>query len=180
MLLDGRTGPISDSQRECLQMAFQGVEHLIRIGTSVSDAAVHIEKIHAEILDVPALWQAVMEEFRPLLLAKSVMIEENIEGTGRMVCGDRQYLTNLFKQLAACVISAVEQNGRLQIDLRCRNEITLMFTFPGGPGALTQSGAEAELAAAREIAFLHGGKITVRSGKEGSPMLMLGLPGYNE
>ena len=180
MLLDGRTGPISDPQRECLQMAFQGVDHLIRIGTSVSDAAIHIEKIHAEILDVPALWQTVMEESRPLLLAKSVSIEENIEGNGRLVCGDRQYLTDLFKRLAAHVINSVEENGRLQIDLRCRNEIALMFPFPGAPGVLSQSGAEEELAAAREIAFLHGGKITVRSGREGSPMLMLGLPGYNE
>jgi signal transduction histidine kinase len=180
MLLDGRTGPISDPQRECLQMAFQGVDHLIRIGTSVSDAAGHIEQIHAEILDVPVLWQAVMEASRPLLRAKSVTIEENIEGDVRSVCGDRQSLTNLFKQIVACVIRAVEQRGTLRIDLRCRNEVTLMLTFPEIPGTLALPGADEELAPAREIAFLHGGKITLRPGKEGSSILMLALPGYNE
>jgi signal transduction histidine kinase len=178
MLLDGRTGPISDPQRECLQMAFQGVDHLIRIGTSVSDAAEHIEQIHAEMLDVPVLWQAVVEESRPLLIAKSVTIEENIEGDVRSVCGDRQYLTNLLKQIVACVISAVEHRGTLRVDIRCRNEITLMFTFPGALGTLALSGAEEELAPAREIAFLHGGQIAPVG--QGRHHFMLTLPGYNE
>ena len=180
MMLDGRVGTLSDPQRECLTMAFQGVDQLIKIGTSVSDASGHIEQIHAEILDVPVLWQEVMEASRPRLLAKSVAIEENIEGDRKLICGDRQYLTNLFKRLLDCVISAVEDRGRLRVDLRCRNEIALMFTFPEVPGSLTPPGADEELASAREIAFLHGGQISLRSGKDGNSILMLALPGYNE
>ena len=180
MMLDGRTGPVSDPQRECLQMAFQGVDQLIRIGTSVSDASGQIEKIHAEILDFPVLWQAAMDASRPELLSKSVTIEENIEGDRRSVCGDRQYLTKLLKQLLACVIRAVEHRGKLRVDLRCRNEIALMLTFPGVPGSLTPPGADEELGPVREIAFLHGGQITIRPGKEGNSILMLALPGYNE
>jgi signal transduction histidine kinase len=180
MMLDGRVGPISDPQLECLKMAFQGVDQLIKIGTSVSDASGRIEQIHAEILDVPILWQAVLEASRPRLLAKSVTIEENIEGDRKLICGDRQYLTSLFKRLLDCVISAVEVRGRLRVDLRCRNEIALMFTFPGVPGCLTPPGADEELASAREIAFLHGGQIAVRSGKDSNSILMLTLPGYNE
>jgi len=180
MMLDGRTGPISDPQRECLRMAFQGVDQLIRIGTSVSDASGQIEKINAEILDFAVLWKAAMEASRPELLAKSVTIEENIEGDRRSVCADRQYLTNLLKRLLACMINAVEHGGKLRVDLRCRNEIALMLTFPGIPGSLTPPGVDDELAAAREIAFLHGGQITLRPGKEGNSILMLALPGYNE
>jgi len=180
MMLDGRTGPISDPQRECLRMAFQGVDQLIRIGTSVSDASGQIEKIDAEILDFSVLWQAVMESSRPELLAKSVTIEEHIEGDRRSVCGDRQYLTNLLKRVIAWVIGAVEHGAKLRVELRCRNEIALMLTFPVVPGSLSPPVAEEELASAREIAFLHGGQITFRPGKEGNSILMLALPGYNE
>jgi len=180
MMLDGRIGPISDPQRECLKMAFQGVDQLIKIGTSVSDASGRIEQIHVEILDVPVLWQAVMEASRPRLLAKSLTIEENIEGDRKLICGDRQYLTDLYRRLLDFVISAVEDRGRLRVDLRCRNEIALMFTFPGVPGSLTPPGADEELASVREIAFLHGGQIALRSDKDGNSILMLTLPGYNE
>jgi signal transduction histidine kinase len=180
MMLDGRIGPISDPQRECLKMAFQGVDQLIKIGTSVSDASGRIEQIHVEILDVPVLWQAVMEASRPRLLAKSLTIEENIEGDRKLICGDRQYLTDLFRRLLDFVISAVEDRGRLRVDLRCRNEIALMFRFPGFPGSLTPPGADEELASSREIAFLHGGQIALRSDKDGNSVLMLTLPGYNE
>jgi signal transduction histidine kinase len=180
MMLDGRTGPISDTQRESLRMAFQGIDQLVKIGTSISDASGHIEKIHAEIVDVPALWQSVMEASRPQLLAKSVTIEDNIEGDRRSVCGDRQYLTNLLERLLTFAISAFANHGKLLVNFRCRNEITLMLTFPGVPGALAQPTLDEELASAREIAFLHGGQITVRQGKEGESILMLVLPGYNE
>ena len=180
MMLDGRIGPISDPQRECLNMAFQGVDQLIKIGKSVSDASGHIEQIRAEILDFPVLWQVVLEASRPRLLAKSVTIEENIEGDRKLICGDRQYLTNLFKQLLDCVTRAVEDRGRLRVDLRCRNEVAVMLTFPGVPGSLTPPGADEELASAREIAFLHGGQIGLRPGKDGNLILMLTLPGYNE
>jgi signal transduction histidine kinase len=180
MMLDGRTGPISDPQRDCLKMAFQGVDQLIKIGTSVSDASGNIEQIHAEILDVPVLWQAVMEASRPQLLAKSVTIEESIEGDRKLICGDRQYLTNLFRRLLDCVISAVEDRGKLRVELRCRKEIALMLTFPEVAGSLTPPDADEELASAREIAFLHGGQIALRSVKDGKSILMLALPGYNE
>jgi signal transduction histidine kinase len=180
MMLDGRTGTISDPQRDCLKMAFQGVDQLIKIGTSVSDASGNIEQIHAEILDVPVLWQAVMEASRPQLLAKSVTIEENIEGDRKLICGDRQYLTNLFGRLLDCVISAVEDRGKLRVELRCRKEIALMLTFPEVAGSLTPPDADKELASAREIAFLHGGQIALRSDKDGNSILMVALPGYNE
>ena len=180
MMLDGRTGPISDSQRECLQMAFQGVDQLIKIGTSISDTSGHIEKIHAEIVDVPGLWQAVQEVSRPLMQAKSVTIDDSIEGDRRTVCGDRQYLINLFERLLACAVNAVENHGKLCVTFRCRSEITLMLTIPGIQGARSLPYTDDELAPAREIAFLHGGQITVRQGKEGDSILMLVLPGYIE
>jgi len=180
MMLDGRTGPISDPQRECLRMAFQGVDQLIRIGTSVSDASGDIEKIDAELLDFPALWHAAIEASNPELLAKSVTIEENIEGDHRPVCGDRQYLTNLLNRLLSCVISAVEHGAKLHVELRFRNEIALMLTFPVVPESLSPPFADEELASARQIAFLHGGQITFRPGKEGNSILMLTLRGYNE
>jgi hypothetical protein len=180
MMLDGRTGPISDPQRECLRMAFQGIDQLIRIGTSVSDASGHIEKINAEILDFSVLWHEAVEAYRPELLAKSVTIDETVEGDRRSVCGDRQYLTNLLKRILACVNSAVEQGAKLRVEIRCRNEIALMLTFPVVPGSLSPPVADEELAPAREVAFLHGGQITLRPGKEGNSTLMLTLPGYNE
>jgi len=180
MMLDGRIGPISDPQRECLTMAFQGVEQLIRIGTSVSDASGQIEQIHAELLDVAVLWRAVLEASRPRLLAKTVTIEENIEGDRKLICGDRQYVTELFNGLLDCVISAVEDRGKLRVDLRCRNEIALMLTFSAVPESFTPPGADEELAAAREIAFLHGGQISLRPAKDGYTILMVTLPGYNE
>ena len=180
MMLDGRTGPISDTQRESLRMAFQGIDQLVKMGTSISDASGHIEKIHAEIVDVPALWQSVVEASRPQVLAKSVTIEDNIEGDRRSVCGDRQYLTNLLERLLACTISALEPDGKLCVHFRCRNEITLMLTIPGLPGAGALPVSDEELASAREIAFLHGGQVTTRQGKEGDTILMLVLPGYIE
>jgi hypothetical protein len=180
MMLDGRTGPISDPQRECLNMAFQGVDQLIRIGTSVSDASAHIEEIHAEILDVAVLWRSVMEASRPRLHAKSVTIEEYMEGDRKLICGDRQCLRDLFNRLLDWVIIAVVDRGKLRVDLRCRNEIALMLTFPGVPGSLTPAGADEELASAREIAFLHGGQVGLRPGKDGNSILMVTLPGYNE
>jgi len=119
MMLDGRTGPISDPQRECLNMAFQGVDQLIRIGTSVSDASAHIEEIHAEILDVAVLWRSVMEASRPRLHAKSVTIEEYMEGDRKLICGDRQCLRDLFNRLLDWVIIAVVDRGKLRVELRC-------------------------------------------------------------
>jgi hypothetical protein len=180
MMLDGRTGSISDPQRECLQMAFQGVDQLIKIGTSISDASGHIEKIHPEIVDVPALWQTVTEASRPQLIAKSATIESKIEGDRRSVCGDRQYLTKLFERLLVCAINAVKPQGKLDVNFRCRNEITLMLTVLGVQGAQPPGDTDQTLASANEIAFLHGGKITVRQGKEGESIFMLVLPGYNE
>jgi len=180
MMLDGRTGPVSDPQRECLRMAFQGVDQLIKIGTSVSDASGQIEKINVEISDFSVLWQAAEEVSGPELLAKSIAIEETVEGDRRSVCGDRQYLTNLLKRILACVISAVEHGAKLRVEIRFRNEITLMLTFPVAPGSFSPPVADEQLASAREIAFLHGGQITLRPGKDGNSILTLALPGYNE
>jgi hypothetical protein len=180
MMLDGRTGSISDPQRECLQMAFQGVDQLIKIGTSISDVSGHIEKIHPEIVDVPALWQTVMEASRPQLIAKSATIESMIEGDRRSVCGDRQYLTKLFERLLACAINAVKLQGKLDVNFRCRSEITVMLTVPGVQGSQPMRDTDETFASANEIAFLHGGKITVRQGKDGESIFMLVLPGDNE
>jgi signal transduction histidine kinase len=175
MMLDGRAGPISNAQRECLQLALDGVDQLIGVAASVNGASSLIEKIHPEVFDFPELWQTVMEAGRPLLLAKTITVEESIERDRGEICGDRPALVTVLERLLACVTRNLEHRETLRVELRCRKELTLMLTLPG---VRSQAGAEEDMAAVREIVFLHGGQIALRPGKEGGQTLTLSLPGY--
>jgi signal transduction histidine kinase len=175
MMLDGRAGPISDSQRECLQLALNGVDQLIGVAASVSGASRLIEQIRPEVLDFPELWQTVMKAGRTQLLAKAVTVEESIDLDHGAICGDRQALIRALERLLACAVRNVEHGGTLRVELRCRNELALILTVPGAPSLAE---AEEDLAAVREVVFLHGGQIALRPGSPGGQTLTLSLPGY--
>jgi len=174
MMLDGRAGPISDSQRECLRMALNGVDQLVGLATSISGASSLITEITPEIFDVRDLWQTVLKSYRPQLIARAVTVEESIDLEQGAICGDRQALASVFERLLACVIRTVEFHGRLRVELHCRNEMTLVLALPG---TISLPGAEEDLASVRETVFLHGGQVSIRSGREGGQILSLTLPG---
>jgi hypothetical protein len=109
------------------------------------------------------------------LLAKAVTVEESIDLDHGAICGDRQALIRVLERLLACVVRNVEYRGTLRVELRCRNELSLMLTLPGAPSL---PGAEEDLAAVREVVFLHGGQIALRPGSPGGQTLTLSLPGY--
>jgi len=177
MMLEGRTGPLSDSQRECLRMALVGSEQLAETAATVSKASDRINRLHPEILDGRSLWLAVLSDARPQLVAGRIKLKENVPLEGGSICCDRKEIVHTLERLLAHAIRIVELDGTFQVDLRCHHDFTLKLTIPG-PGPWPDS--EMEMSALQEIVFLHGGQVFSTISKEKGLAFTLTLPGYAE
>ena len=175
MMLEGRTGPLSDSQRDCLRMALQGSEQLAETAASISRASELVDQLHPEVLDGRILWLAVLSDSLPQLIGKNITVDKNIPLEGGAICADRKVIVDAFERLLSYATRIVESQGTLQVDLRCNNDFTLKITVPGlGPWPDTKM----EMCALQEIVFLHGGKVFSTISKDRDLSFTLTLPGY--
>jgi signal transduction histidine kinase len=185
MLMDGRAGPLSPDQRDCLELALNGATKLGALGATVEEAAHELPRLSAESLDLRDLWLEARHTNRREALARAITINESIPSQRVPVTGDRAAITTLLEQLLAQALEKAERNGEVRVDLSGKaGAATLEISLPlddlarhmeeNAPGAL--------FFGLRKKAFIQGGTLLCWRKQEANPQkesatITVSLPG---
>jgi len=179
MLVDGRVGPMTPEQKECLEIALRSAEQLAALATSIAEASSVLEGLNAEALDLRDLWSLACNANRPRILAGGFLIKERIPPGRVPVNGDRAVLTAAVEGTLAYALDGVETGREVQADLSGGGtmDATLRIELPRS-GCKDDAARNASLSKLRNKLFLHGGTLTL--GYKGEQAVFtISLPGYS-
>ncbi len=176
MVLDGRTGPISSAQRECLSIAARSAADLAALGELAENAAAVISRSEIQILDFRDLWLSACRSNRTKILAARLAITDRIPGTSVPVCGDRAALESILDRVLAAAVLGLE-GGELHAELKEEAESAILRISSPSPQKADEESRQELFRNVQKFLSLHGGSLTSAIKKEGEKtMITISLP----
>ncbi len=175
MILDGRTGTVSDAQKKCLDVALESVNRLVEFSGTVGGAAAFLENFQSEDFEVREIWNSVASAVRPQLDEKGVTVSEFIE-PGLLVSGDRGLLFEVIEKSILAMSASVRCGGRLRIEIsrRASGDVSFQISLPEEQNCANPAEVVTQL---HSVVLLHGGRLSFTTKPESGAVLNLILPG---
>ncbi len=185
VMLKGIDGPISDLQKNDLDIICSSGEHLLVLISDVLDLA-KIEsgrlELHKETLDIEDILNSVLDKCRPLADEKKISLTKNIDGKFPPLLADKtrvnQILLNIisnaikFTYDGGVTVSAEVEDNDLLISISDTGigikkedipKIFERFRQLDGSNIRREGGTGLGLAITKELVEMHGGTIQVKS-----------------
>ncbi len=192
MLLEGRAGPINETQKEYLANVSKNANRVVSSLEDLEWCASH-EQLRLESFDLRELCSESLGKIQPPALEKSIKITEVTSPASLVVTGDRQKLAQVLDQLLSNSVAFTDRNGEIAVALSSSaDEQMIIKISSSGPGLppevpdqLLEAGAHAGnsppdspdglvqlLCWVHNIVRLHGGRFYVtRKPGEGSSFI---------
>jgi len=177
MILDGRAGPVPESQRKCLEVAFESVHRLVEFSGTVGGAATFLENFQAEDFEIREVWTSVSSAIRSQLEEKGVSVNEFIE-PGMIVSGDRGLLYEVIEKSILSMITSIPDGGRLRVEIsrRASGDVSLQISLPEEQECANPAEVVTQL---QPVVLIHGGRLSFAVKPESGAVLNIILPGYS-
>jgi two-component system sensor histidine kinase GlrK len=186
LLLDGVGGEITEKQRKLLGILAEESNRLITVVNSLLD----LSKMEAgmmtydfEVTHVDALIKRAVSEITPLVEAKEITLENELDGTVPPLRIDPERTLQVLRNLLGNAVKFTPKGGRVRIAAQPSNGKVAISVTDSGPGIPAESltsifekfnqgtrhtpymsqGTGLGLAIAKNIITAHGGKIWAES-----------------
>ncbi len=182
MLLNGRSGALTDEQREYLGVALESADRLSRLAIRLGKAPDFIEQVKPESFDIRDAWLETVRANETALEAKAITLNEHSPGDRFMVVGDGRQLRHVLDVVLAASIEFVKPGAAIAADFsHGRNRsINIQICLPKLNGPEVQRDAEdplsGDLSTVDSIVFLHGGDFSFDRQAETGPTFTIKLP----
>jgi signal transduction histidine kinase len=176
MILDGRTGPVPEAQRKCLDVAFESVNRLVDFSATVGGTAVFLEQFHVETFELREIWSSVLEMIQSQLDEQSISVNEFIS-PGMLVAGDRGLLFEVIEKSILSMVSSVRGGGDLRVEIsrRSSGDVSLQISLAEVTECASPVSVVTQL---QSVVLLHGGRLSFVLKPESGAVLNLIFPGY--
>lgn len=180
MLVGGRVGTLTPEQKECLEIALRSADDLAALGARVAEAAVSLEGMNAESLDLRDLWSFACNVNRPRVLANGITIKERIPAERVFVTGDRAVLAAVLEEVLTHALEGIPHGSEIRADLSGgeRNDAVLRIELPRSAHKKEDAEERESFLKLRNKLFLHGGNLSQGSKGE-QAVFTITLPGYS-
>jgi signal transduction histidine kinase len=190
LLLDERTGSLTDIQREFLEIVQSSASHLIAISNNLLDAT-QLELGQIELVlqpvNLPALVKTAVAEFRPQLEAKAQRLTLQFSQNLPLVLCDQTRVAQIIANLLSNASKYTPEGGSIMVSLAPADQPFVQLSvadngvgipaedqarlfdrfFRAKTGHLTEaSGTGLGLYITRSLVELHGGRIWFESEPE--------------
>lgn len=178
MMLDGRAGPVNNTQREYLTVIADNAGKLVARTHDLS-LLTGTRQLHLESFDLRSLWEECVQRCSKNVSEKSIRMVSQVPSYPLEVVGDREKLAGVMTQLLGCALRYANPGGKIAVEIALgRNDDVLIRIQRAGagvpqevldgilndfnslsPGALDDTGYG--LSEVHKITCLHGGTISV-------------------
>jgi K+-sensing histidine kinase KdpD len=176
MVVDGRAGAVTEAQREYLTIALESADRLCSLATRVGKIPDFIDQLQAEPVEIRGEWAEAVNSRRSALLQGAITVRESSLADRLLVAGDRKQLRMVFERVMDVYIQSAQLGSGNEILAefsrgRERNvNIRIRLSGDGIP-------ATADLSAAHNIIFLHGGDLSLEiHSSTGGSTCIINLP----
>ena len=176
MILDGRTGPITDEQQECLRVTLESVQRLVDIAASSARGSEVLPRIQGDFLNLQELWQRVKSSVQPGLADRGIRIKEKLSPLTLIVCGDGQMIEAVLRAIVSRAASLMARDKELTVAFTSHHSGDIVITLLAGPDANAVDAVRVVPDLQTEI-FLIGGKLSLDTSAESGLSFRLSLPG---
>jgi signal transduction histidine kinase len=195
-ILDGRTGAITDVQRDQLTVVLRNTNKLLDlVNHSLPFVAEH--QLRVESFDLREIWRGALQRAQRHLSEKSIRIREEIPSATFTVAADKGRLAVAFELVLVGAIQCAAPGGEITAQfLRGANgEVTVRLLAAGAglpahvldglfdhggesiPSASPPDGQRISgLSFVHDMIWLHGGRIAVMSSEEEGTVFVFTLP----
>jgi signal transduction histidine kinase len=176
MILDGRTGQITEEQRECLRVALESVQRLTDIAAVSARGSEVLPRIQAGYLNIRELWQSVRNTVQPEISGKGVTLRETFPSSSLVVCGDARMIEGVLQNIVRHVVSLMGRDKELCVEFAAHHSGDIVLTLLAGCGSKTPEAVRLVSDLQTEV-FLIGGKLSLDTRGESGLTFRLSLPG---
>ena len=186
MILNGKAGPITNTQQEYLEISLRNVEKLVTLIENLLDfSRLHRgdERLVFDTFDLVDCAKTSIQIIKPVADSRNIRIEMDVPETGVLVEGDKAKMGQVFNNLLSNAVKFNDEGGSVKITMHKTGraaEVTVSDTGIGIPeealdkvftrfyqydGSSTRKygGTGIGLSIAQDIVRLHGSSITVTS-----------------
>jgi signal transduction histidine kinase len=195
-VLEERSGPINDAQRDDLAVVQKNARKLLDLA-SYSLPFIAEQQLRVELLDLREVWQHAARRLRFRLSEKDLTLQEHIAPGPVTVIADRARLETVFEIILANAVNCSSNGSEITAELSHGpdGEVNAKVLVPGAvlPTQVLErvfehqhvpSVPEADparprlvgLSLAHDLVWLHGGRLAVRSVPEQGTVFAMTLP----
>lgn len=184
LVLDGTMGPITESQRKCLEIAEDNIKRLKRLIESMLDLS-KIERgeleMNMEEIGIKHFVEKILSSLKPLADEKNINMNHDVEDIA--IKGDKDRIAQVLTNLVENAIKFTPINGNIGVNAFKENEYAHITVTDNGPGIpekdlcrifdrfyqvdssakRKKGGSGLGLAVCKSIVEAHGGSIWVES-----------------
>jgi len=176
MILDGRTGQITEEQKECLRVALESVQRLNEIAAVSARGSEVLPRIQAGHLDIREILQRVRTTVEGEAAEKGVTFKEAFAATSLMVCGDPKMIEGVLQVIVSRVVALMGRDKELIVELVTHHSGDVVLTLLAGSDSKTPEAVRLVSDLQTEV-FLIGGKLSLDTTVESGLTFRLSLPG---
>jgi signal transduction histidine kinase len=174
--MDGRTGQITEEQRECLRVALESVQRLNEIAAVSARGSEVLPRIQAGHFEIRELWKVVKDTVQPEAVEKGVTFKEAFAATSLTICGDAQMIEGVLKAIVSRVIALMGRDKELAAEFTTHHSGDIVLTLLAGSDSKTPEAVRLVSDLQTEV-FLIGGKLSLDTRGESGLTFRLSLPG---
>ncbi len=193
MILDGRAGPVNNTQREYLTIIAGNADKLVERTHDLS-LLTGTQQLHLESFDLRSLWEEGVQRCSKSVSEKSIRMVSQVPSLPLQVVGDREKLAEVTTQLLGCALRCTNPGDEIVVDIALgRNDdvlVRIQRTGAGIPqgildGILNDFNSSSPrafndtgygLSEVHKITCLHGGTISVASNAGDGFIFVFTLP----
>jgi signal transduction histidine kinase len=197
MILDGRTGEISDTQRDYLRIIHENTNRLINIANWMTHLAdLSAQNFTVAPCDLRKIWAETLRKNQQVLLSKSLTVVEKIPEQSFEIVADAEKLAYGLKELISAAANLSEAGSGITAEFSRgrQHEVMVKISVTGAgvapempsktPQHSTDSGVQTtghtdvqkSLNAINEVVGIHGGRMFVNNTAGQGSMLLFTLP----
>ena len=124
---DGTTGPVNETQRECLNMAVDGVNRLSRLISDLLDVS-RIESGRLQLakrsVNIIKLVQTLKDGYKPAVENKNIHLVLDLKDNVPYVFGDPDKITQIITNLVDNALKFTGENGKITITVETHQALS--------------------------------------------------------
>ena len=192
-LLDGKAGPVTDSQRSCLEHIGSGASHVLQLVQDLldlTDSAADTLHVRTEVVEPERALREVLQVLQVIAIRRRITVQLEVDGRMGHVVSDATKLKQVLYNLLSNALKYTPGGGEVAIRLQRADADTFSIevrdTGPGLPPAIlaqlrepvpqVRRGRTRGLSLTRRIVEALGGSISAANSQGGGAALRALIP----